>query len=731
MLLPGTQMHIVTFIFVSIEIVIFFYLLIYRLARPDDANAYLNIILIFLLLIYNITGGLLPDPNLPGSVFMQESIAYGTGFITPCFFPYYVYKSFALEKMEFHAHKGVFFFLMLPYFIFVLVYAISGKLTTAKDLLGIPVVYALWVIITLIKSIRYKYKNDFSGYESKEELVVLLLSLTPWIGLPVIDFFDLGQAEEACITNGGFLLLFAFEVKTHIENMRKEHERLIASEKRLLTWNSSLKTEVDKRTKELELINEQRTNTLVNLAHETKTPLTLINNYLEEYITKNDPSEELDIVKRNLNKLSADIVNLFDLEKFNKGFAFYNHELVSNFSAILKDSVVLFKGYALKNKIALINVIPDEIFIKADPLAIHRIVNNLLENAVKFSNEGNSIEVILLAKHQKIQLSVKDNGIGIPIDKQQKIFEPYFQLNHQKSNTQGMGLGLPIVKKVVDDLKGEIKILSNPKTYAGTVILISLNQYIVNRNEVVQRIAPSPKISLVKNEPVFKETIFDEAKETILIVEDNTSMINFLIKKLGERYNIYSAVNGNEAIKKLKAIPVLADLIITDIMMEKMDGYEFAKIISKSSSYAHIPFIFLSAKTAFNDKLKGLKLGAIDYLPKPFSISELLQKIDSILLYAGKQKRVIWNKAFNIVNSNNNLLKKGTLSGAFEQNCELYHLTTREKDIAKLICQGQKYKNIGETLFIAERTVTKHAQNIFEKTQVSNKIELINKLELA
>ena len=123
MLMPGTQMHIVTFIFVCIEIVIFFYLVIYKLARLDDTTASLNIILISLLITYNVTGGLLPDPNLPGSIFIQEVIAYGTGFITPCFFPYYVYKAFGLEKMKFHAYKGVFLFLMLPYFLFVIVYA--------------------------------------------------------------------------------------------------------------------------------------------------------------------------------------------------------------------------------------------------------------------------------------------------------------------------------------------------------------------------------------------------------------------------------------------------------------------------------------------------------------------------------------------------------------------------------------------------------------------------------
>ena len=100
MLIPGTQMHIVTFVFVCIELVIFFYLLIYKLARPDDKTTTLNITLISLLIIYNVTGGLLPDPNMPGSYFIQESIAYGTGFIVPCYFPYYVYKAFGLEKID-------------------------------------------------------------------------------------------------------------------------------------------------------------------------------------------------------------------------------------------------------------------------------------------------------------------------------------------------------------------------------------------------------------------------------------------------------------------------------------------------------------------------------------------------------------------------------------------------------------------------------------------------------
>ena len=230
MLVPGTQMHIVTFIFVCIELVILFYLIIYKLARPDDKTALLNIVLITLLIIYNVTGGLLPDRNLPGSVFIQEVIAYGTGFITPCYFPWYVYKAFTLEKMKFHAFTGIFLFLMLPYLLFVIVYAVTNNLDIAKNLLVIPVLYALWVIYSLVKAIKYKYKNNFSSKESKEELTVLLFSLTPWIGLPVVSYFDLSQAMEASITNPGFLLLLALQVNRHIRQTRAEHQGLIDSE---------------------------------------------------------------------------------------------------------------------------------------------------------------------------------------------------------------------------------------------------------------------------------------------------------------------------------------------------------------------------------------------------------------------------------------------------------------------------------------------------------------------
>ena len=252
MLLPGTQMHVITFAFICIEFIILFYVVIHRLARPYDKISYLDIFLLLLLIVYNITGGLLPDPNLPGSYFLQYSIAYATGFMTPCYFPYYVYHAFGLKKMRFHAYRGVYLFLMLPYLLFMIVFGITGKLEAAKNLLILPVVYALWVIVTLASAT----KN-----ESTEDKIVLFLSLTPWVCLPIIDYYNIGQGVEAFIMNAGFLLLLTQHMRRNVQQLKDEHQRLIESEKKLLTWNEQLQEEVNKRTQELENISrEQRFN---------------------------------------------------------------------------------------------------------------------------------------------------------------------------------------------------------------------------------------------------------------------------------------------------------------------------------------------------------------------------------------------------------------------------------------------------------------------------------------
>lgn len=145
--------------------------------------------------------------------------------------------------MKFHAYRGVFIFLMLPYLLFMIVFGITGNLNDAKNLLVLPVVYALWVIVTLVSATKD---------ESIENKIVPFLGLTPWVCLPAIDYFNAGQAVEATITNTGFLLLLTQHMRRNVQQLKDEHKRLIASEEKLLNWNEKLQEEVEKRTKEIE-----------------------------------------------------------------------------------------------------------------------------------------------------------------------------------------------------------------------------------------------------------------------------------------------------------------------------------------------------------------------------------------------------------------------------------------------------------------------------------------------
>lgn len=730
MLVFGTQMHIITYIFVCVETVILFYLVIYWLARPNDKTAILNITLIFLLLLYNIAGGLLPDPKLPGSFFIQENIAYATGFITPCFFPYYVYKAFDLKKMRFHAYKGIYLFLILPYFIFVVAFYESGSLSYAQYFLILPVLYATWILYSLIKAIQFKYRNDFSKHESRAEIAVMLISLVPWIGLPFITFFNFGQATEAIITNAGFLLLWALQVERHVRQTRTEHQVLIDTELKLLEWNKNLQKEVDKRTIELKKMNEQKTNTFVNLVHETKTPLCLLNNYLEEYIKKYGAAEELNIIKGSVNKLTRDINSLFDIEKFTKGLKVFNHSQITNFSEVLKSRFALFEYYSQKQLVSCHQEIDDNVFIKADPAAINRIVNNLIENAIKFSFAHGKITIRLKTIDDKIHFLVQDSGMGIPMDMQKKIFEPYYQINHPKASLQGMGLGLPIVKKATDSIGATIHVESNPAIKPGTKISIIFNNHQLAKDEVVKSFTSKNIFPSIPYKFEIMDSIYNPNRQSILLIEDNNAMLNFLFKRLSNHFNVFCALNGSAALRRLRELSNPPDIIVSDIMMDKMDGFAFAKALSGQDSYAHIPLLFLSAKSSVADKLKGLQLGAIDLMQKPFSFEELHQKINTLLIHFQKQKRAILNSISNLNVSQNSILAEDKMgSSKFEQKCKLYNLTRREVEIVKLIINGFQYKRIAKTLFISEGTVNKHIQNIFVKTEASNKVQLLNKMQ--
>ncbi|WP_020531015.1 ATP-binding protein [Flexithrix dorotheae] len=713
MLFPGTEMHIIVFCFILIEVIAFIVALIFFLSRPKEKSTKWYLILLFLLIQYNLLGGLLPDESFPISERLQIILAYTGGVITPMYFPFYFYKAFELKELKKYALKGVLYFILLPFIVtFVIPFFFIGNLDLSRQLLVIiPFVFSIAFFIALKKSIQAKLKTE-KEKTSKELIIGMYISAFLWCAMPLIVLFEGNQLLEHSLTNSGFLVISLVYVRSIILNSRKEHEQLLKSK-----------------------LTEQQLNTFINFAHEIKTPLTLINNYLDEYNSKFGRNEDMEVINLHLHKLTRDILNFFDLEKLNKGFANYNNNQIINFSEFLSSNITLFQPTAHKKKINFAANIENELYAKVSPVALNSIIKNLIDNAMKYTDKGGKIEVCLNRVGETIVFSVKDNGIGISEATQESIFQPYYQIKTQKRNTDGMGLGLPIVRKLIEMLNWEIKLESIESKGSLFQVILPFKSY--SEHEIEQHI-PLPayeEIYQPDDSIQIEDVINPESEFHILVVEDNLEMLNYLISKLGVNYNVYAATGGAMALQKLNSLGKV-DLIISDLMMDEMNGIDFLREISNDNRFSYISFIFLTANTTEKSKTEALSLGAIDYIQKPFNIKELKYKIESILNNQQKQltafgESLIRNTQKEIglqvrpLSSGNHI---GNQQSEFIRNCKKFNLTAKEIEICTLISKGLSYKEIADELSRSERTVQSHAKKIFDKVCVNNKLGLLNEL---
>jgi DNA-binding NarL/FixJ family response regulator len=244
-------------------------------------------------------------------------------------------------------------------------------------------------------------------------------------------------------------------------------------------------------------------------------------------------------------------------------------------------------------------------------------------------------------------------------------------------------------------------------------------------------LSPTPKEYAYDIE--LKEKEIDSEKNTIFIVEDNIEMINFLFIELQKYYNVFFALNGKLALTKIIDIPK-PDLIISDIMMDEMDGIEFFKNINMMEKYQDIPFIFLTVKSELEDKLSGLKAGAIDYIQKPFLMEELVLRINSIITNLRKQKIVNLELIEKSLDNTITSLKMKTDIEAvnkfrkFEKIYDKFNISYKEKMLLELVHQGYQNKEISSNLNVSVRTVENHLHHIYKKLNIKNRVELFNLL---
>jgi len=489
----------------------------------------------------------------------------------------------------------------------------------------------------------------------------------------------------------------------------------------------SYNTERNKNQQQKELLEKaahQKSIFFINLSHEIKTPLTLVENYLDKYIERKGEDSELVIMRQNIQKMRRDILDYLNFENLERGRISYDKQEVLSLSSLLQEKTNLFIVYA-KNKGIILNCnIEPDIHVKANLKGIEQVLNNLLENAVKYTPEKGEINVDLKSDESNAKFVVQNSGIVIPADQIPHLFEPFYQLSQEKQNAQGMGMGLYIVKKILDFTGGQIQVSSSiGQGVVFSVMLPLSTTYGTIEQQAVGTIVPN--ISPVM--PKAKDSAFSVDKQSLLVVEDQNDLLSYLVGELSENYNVFVAENGLKAIKRLESMPI-PELIISDIMMDKMDGYELLEKTLADERFGHIPFIFLTAMDTSKEKISGLGLGALDFITKPFSMEELKMKIRTIINQKTRISEAAVREIKKQFNSEHLVSKKQKNDEMFNMNALKYNLTAREKEIVTYIRQGLKYDDIGKILHISDHTVTRHVQNIYQKIDATTKIGLIDKM---
>lgn len=386
-----------------------------------------------------------------------------------------------------------------------------------------------------------------------------------------------------------------------------------------------------KRTRELD---QMKLRFFTNISHEFRTQISLIVTPLDKLIRQSeddDTRKALKMISRNANKLLQLVNQILDFRKMDaKG-----HKLnlaIGDAVLVIREICHTFaETYEKKNISLTFSATSEEIRMNFDEDKLSKIVSNLLSNAYKFTPEGGRIDVKItfatVNNEPQLRVSIADTGIGVKEELRAQIFERFFQVNVPETKATGSGIGLHICKEFVELHGGTLWMEPNHEQgsiFIFTIPLVNTNTTDLEIHEVVETLSPG---FLDMDGADLTETT--RRKQTILIVDDNEDFRIFLRDNLQEFFNVLEAENGKKALEiSFEQIP---DMVISDVMMPEMDGYELCKALKSDVRSSHIPVILLTARTANEHIVQGLETGADEYITKPFNLDILMLRINKLL----------------------------------------------------------------------------------------------------
>ena len=442
---------------------------------------------------------------------------------------------------------------------------------------------------------------------------------------------------------------------------------------------------INKIKEEEELAMQQaRLSFFVNMTHEIKTPLALIMGPFEQleaiHVKDEDIAENLEIMGHNINRLVNLTNELLDFSKLEKsGFEVHLH--MTDITELLLQCLRNYQITLRNQSIALSTDIPDNhIITNADPEILIKILTNLLNNAVKFTND--TIDVTLkdnIPNNKSFSIIVANNGNSIKEENIERIFKPFFQ-EKKEDITSGFGIGLSLVKQLAELHGGNICISSNNN---GKV-------------EFTLTIPKSEETNINNNEDIYHDN--GSQKKTIIVADDEASMLQFICKSFREHYNVIQCTNGEEVLDVLKKTEV--NLIITDLRMPKVDGLELCRLIKTDFDYSHIPVIILTAQDDAATTIKAMEIGADSFVSKPFSVKQLLATVKNVLSKTEQMQKTlrkdpeIHTDDLPINNMDNKFINKITdiiINHKDDSECSIDHLAA-----AMNISRSSLYRKIKE-----------------------------------
>ncbi|MBT8387047.1 MAG: response regulator, partial [Ignavibacteria bacterium] len=355
-----------------------------------------------------------------------------------------------------------------------------------------------------------------------------------------------------------------------------------------------------------------------------------------------DAKQNAGIIKRNAGRLYGLVNQLLDLSKLEAG-KMKLEASEQNIIPLLKGYVLSFSSLAERKKITLkFNTIEENLNLYFDKEKVEKIINNLLSNAFKFTPEGGRIDFTVEKLIEDAEIRITDNGIGIAKERLDKIFDRFYQVDgSQTRKSEGTGIGLALTKELVELHKGKIEVESEYGKGTTLKILLPLGKDHLKLEEIVEKELPEETEVTAEESKLIPEMenrkentnidlLLDAGdKPLLLIVEDNPDVRKYIISHLEDDYGIQDAVDGEDGLQEaLKHIP---DLIISDIMMPKMDGFELCEKLKTDERTSHIPVILLTAKATDKDKTVGYETGADDYIMKPFDAEVLRARIKNLI----------------------------------------------------------------------------------------------------